>query len=240
MATGKQICTEALRIAGITGKGIEPGAEDISTAFGALNDLLALWSSRRWLVYRLVDTAFTATGAVSYTVGPAGNFAMTDRPDRIEAAYARLLTAPAPALRTDYPLTQILAREDYSRVTLKQMQSFPGWYFYDPAYPLGYVHFWPLPNAQYEMHIITRQILEALVRVTDDVLLPRVYAGVIKWNLARRCRAIWRYKPDKEINDLAQDGINVISSNNFAVPELQVPRELRGGGRYNFYSDSMT
>lgn len=239
MATGKTICTEALRIAGVLGQGIEATAEDLSTAFGALNDLLALWSDRRWLVYRLIDSSFVCTGAINYTIGPGGNFDMTDRPDRVEAAYVRLLTTPTPSLRTDYPLEQILAREDYSRITLKQMVSFPDHYFYDPAFPLGFIYVWPIPTAQYELHVVTRQILASLAKVTDEVLLPRVYAGVIKWNLARRIRATYRYKPDEEINRLARDGINVISSNNFAVPELRVPAELTGGGRYNFYSDTM-
>lgn len=240
MATGKQICTDALRIAGIIGKGIEAQAEDISAAFGALNDLLAEWSSRRWLVYQLIDSSFVCTGAINYSIGPAGNFPMTARPDRIEAAYVRLLTPATPTLRTDYPLNQILAREDYSRIALKQMQSFPSDFFYDPAFPMGFIYPWPIPTAQYELHVLTRAILESLNAVTDEVLLPRVYAGVIKWNLARRCRAEWRYKPDPEINAIAKNGINVISSNNFAVPELQIPSELRGGGRYNFYSDTVT
>lgn len=239
MTTGTQVCRDALRIAGVLGQGVEPVAEDISAAFGALNDLLAEWSSRRWLVYRLVDSSFTCTGAIYYTIGPAGNIPVTDRPDRIEAAYVRLLTAPTPNLQTDYPLTQILAREDYSRITLKQMQSFPEYYFYDPAYPLGLVYVWPLASAQYELHVVTREILAELAKVTDTLLLPRVYAGVIKWNLARRLRSIYRYRPDPEINAMAKNGLNVISSNNFAVPELEIPAELRGSGRYNFYSDTM-
>ncbi len=240
MSTGKQICTNALRAARIIGKGIEAQAEDISTAHGILNELLAEWSSRRWLVYRLVDAAFTCTGAINYTIGPAGNFPMTARPDRVEAAYARLLTPADPTLRTDFPLRQIVAREDYSRIALKQLQSFPSDYFYDPAFPLGFIYVWPIPSAQYELHVLTRQILESIATVTEEVLLPRVYDGVLKWNAARRLRAEYGYKADDEINKLAKNGLNVISSNNFAVPELQMPAELRGGGRYNFYSDTMT
>src|SRR5690242_18079094 len=123
--TGKTVCTGALRAARVLGQGVEANAEDISVAFGLLNDLLSEWSSRRWLVYRLIDSAFVCTGAINYTIGPDGNFDMTARPDRIEAAYIRILTAATPSLRTDYPLEPILAREDYSRISLKQMVSQP-------------------------------------------------------------------------------------------------------------------
>lgn len=238
--TAKQICTSALRAARVTGKGLEPDAEDISTAFDLLNELLALWSSRRWLVYRLVDTSFVCTGAINYTIGPGGNLDVTERPDRVEAAYVRLLTPATPTLRTDYWLDPIEAREDYAKITLKQIQSFPDSFFYDPAYPLGFVYVYPIPTAQYELHTLTREILSEIAKVTDDVLLPRVYSGVIKWNLARRIRIAWGYKADTEINAMAREGINVISSNNTAVPLLQMPRELTGGGRYNFFSDTMT
>ena len=237
--TAKQLCTSALWASGVVGQGIEPMAEDISVAFELLNEMLELWSSRRWLVYRLVDNSFVCTGAINYTIGPGGNINVTDRPDRVETAYVRLLTTPTPSLRTDYPLEQILAREDYSRITLKQMQSFPDSFFYDPAYPQGFIYVYPIPTAQYELHVVTREILAAIANLTDTVLLPRVYNGVIKWNLAKRIRVAYRYKGDSEINKLAQDGINVISSNNFAVPTLEIPAELRGGGRYNFYSDTM-
>lgn len=239
-STGKTVCVSALRASRVLGQGVEATAEDISAAFDLLNEILAEWSSRRWLVYRLVDSAFTCTGAINYTVGPGGNFDLTARPDRVEAAYIRILTATTPTLRTDYPLEQIMSREDYSRISLKQMASQPDHYFYDPAYPQGFIYPWPIPSANYELHILTRQILEELGAVTDALLLPRVYAGVIKWNLARRIRAVWGYKSDAEINALAKNGINVISSNNIAVPELRMPAALSGGGRYNFFSDTMS
>lgn len=241
MATGTDIAKDALLYAGITGQGVEPAGEDIQAALRIINDMLAQWSHRRWLVYNLIDTALVCKGAINYSVGPGGDFDFIHRPDRIEAAYVRLLQGGNPTLYTDYSLEQILAREDYSRITLKQMASFPSVYFYDSAYPLGFIYPWPVPNAQYELHIITRTIL---VRIDTKapgvtVVLPDEYDAALKWNAARRIRAAYRYPPDKEINALAQDGINTIRASNVQTPLLRMPAGLRRNGRYNFYSDTV-
>ena len=124
-------------------------------------------------------------------VGEAGGDDFVARPDRIEAAYVRLLQGGNPTLYTDYMLERILAREDYSRITLKKMASFPSVYFYDSAYPLGYIYPWPLPNAQYELHVVTRTILSRIDVAAPgaNYVIPDEYNAAIKWNAARRLRA---------------------------------------------------
>lgn len=239
MTTGTDFCTEALRYAGILGQGIEASGEDTAIAKNILNDMLAEWSTRRWLVYHLVDTAHACNGAVNYSVGAGGDVALPTRPERIEYCFVRLLNGGSPTLYTDYPLAQLLAREDYARVSLKQMQSFPYYYFYDAAYPLGFLYLWPIPNNQYELHIGTRAVLPQVDVLADDLNLPPGYDGAVKWNLARRLRVAYRYPADPEVNAMANNGINVVSSNNFAPPTLSIPSGLRGRARYNFYSDQV-
>jgi len=241
LATGTDIAKDALLYAGITGQGVEPAGEDIQATLRIINDMLAQWSHRRWLVYNLIDTAKVCNGALNYSIGPGGDFDMLHRPDRIEAAYVRLLQGGNPTLYTDYMLERILAREDYSRITLKQMASFPNCYFYDSAYPLGYIYPWPVPNAQYELHVVTRTILVRIDTTApgNQVVLPDEYDMAIKWNAARRLRAAYRYPPDPEINALAQDGINTIRASNVQVPLLRMPAGIRRNGRYNFYSDTV-
>lgn len=241
MTTGTDIAKDALLYAGISGQGNEPAGEDIQATLRIINDMLAQWSHRRWLVYNLVDTGKVCTGALNYSIGPGGFFDFVARPDRIEAAYVRLLQGGNPTLYTDYMLERILAREDYSRITLKQMKSFPNAYFYDSAYPLGYIYPWPVPDAQYELHILTRTILERIdVRAPgNELILPDEYAAAIKFNAARRLRMAYRYPSDPELNALAQDGINTIRGSNVQVPLLQMPAGIRRNGRYNFYSDTV-
>lgn len=237
MATGTDICTSALLIARITGVGNEADAEQIARALAHLNKMLALWSSQRWLTYHLRDFGVTATGAQFYTIGPGGNINVLARPDRIESAYIRILGQGG--LPVDYPLTPILAREDYSRVALKTMVSQPDRYFYDSDFPLGKIYPVPIPKAAiYELHVTTRVIMPQLATAATDIALPPEYNHAIKWNLARLIRAEWGYPESKEINSIAQNGLNVVRSSNVQVPTLQMPAGLsRGGGAYNFFSD---
>lgn len=237
--TGTDICTDALRHSGVCGVGNPPDAEQITDALRLLNNMLAVWSSKRWLDYALLDFAITSTGAQSYTIGPGGDIVVASRPDRIEAAYVRISNAGG--LPVDYPLDQVLSREDYSRVPLKTLRSFPSAYFYDSGFPLGRI--FPLPVAQasiYELHVLTRVILPVLAVPATQIILPPQYNDAMTWNMARRCRAAWRLPPDREINALAQDGLNTIRSANVQVPTMQLPAGLGGSiGNYNPFSDTM-
>src|SRR6185437_17032733 len=113
MPTGTDICTSALLRAGVLGVGNPPAADQISRALILLNDMLALWSSKRWLNYAEIDHTITVTGQQSYTIGPGGDIDVTARPDRIEYGFVRLFNTGG-SLPVDYPLVQINSREDYS------------------------------------------------------------------------------------------------------------------------------
>jgi hypothetical protein len=100
----------------------------------------------------------------------------------------------------------------------------PDSYFYDSDFPLGKIYPVPIPKAAiYELHVTTRVIMPQLARVTDTIALPPEYSEPIKWNLARRIRAEWGLPADKEINAIAQNGLNVVRSSNVQVPTLQMP-----------------
>jgi len=67
-------------------------AEEMYTALDMLSGLLAQWQRRRWLVWSLTDTSCISGGQQSYMIGPNGDFNVP-RPDKIESAFARLLTS---------------------------------------------------------------------------------------------------------------------------------------------------
>ncbi len=237
MTTGTDIITSALLKARVTGVSNPPDADQITRSLSLLNDMLALWSSQRWLTYHLLDFAVTATGAQSYSIGPGGDINVTARPDRIESAYIRIINQGG--LPVDYPLDPIISREDYSRVALKTLQSQPNSYFYDSDFPLGKIFPIPIPTATiYELHVTTRVIMPQMAAPGTTVALPPEYLHAVKWNLARLIRAEWGYPESREINAIAQNGLNVVRSSNVQVSTLQIPTGLsRGGGTYNFFND---
>lgn len=165
------LLAQALKECNRIGIGQQPSAEETLDAMTRLQWMLQEWERKRFLVYHLVDYKILSTGAQFYTIGPNGqintgpggdfnqdfgnDFNNTQlpqnpyggpRPDRLEAAYLRQVTQSQPN-QIDYPLQILESREDYSRIALKQLQSFPDSIFYDPAWPLGLIYPWPVPQA---------------------------------------------------------------------------------------------
>lgn len=220
MTTAADLINLALTDSGVLGSGQTASTQDLSDSLRRLNMMIAQWSRRRWLVYHLIDTAAPCSGVQSYRVGPGGDFDIA-RPDRIEAAYIRQQTpSPTPV---DWPLTQIDSREDYSRIALKTMVSPPGSFFYDSDYPYGRVYPWPLPSSAYELHILTKAVLQQFAAITDTVLLPPEYEEAIYTNLMVRERSAYRFKPDPVIIGLAKASLNTIRRSNFQVGKLRLP-----------------
>ncbi len=235
MATANDIINDSLQAAGVIGVGQIPLAENSQLALRQLNRMIAQWNRKRWLVYHLVDTAFTATGAVSYTVGTGGNFNIA-RPDRIEYAYFRGLNTAVPN-QVDYPMQILESREDYSRISLKRLASFAYYCFYDSGYPLGSFYPWPLLSSQYEMHIVTKAVLGSLAALATTVVLPPEYEEALQWNLALRLLPLFQLPPNETVTAMAKASLETIRGANAQIARLTMPANLRRGSTYNIYSD---
>ena len=238
MTTALDLITGAMDDAGIIGVGQTPLAEDTNKALTRLNAMVAQWSRRRWMVFHLIDIVFTGTGALSYSIGPGGTVPL-NRPDRIEAAFFRML-AGVPGNSIDYPLLILQSREDYNRIALKTMASFPQYLFYDSAYPTGNVYIWPLPDLQYEMHLSVKPALQGFPTLKTVFNLPPEYEECIRLNLAVRLRVAYQLPPDAGLIALAKVALNTIKNTNAQIPLLQMPGDLTNGagGGYNIFADT--
>lgn len=212
-------------------------AEDINDAFNYLNEMLGQWQRQRWLIFHLVDSSVTSTGANSYTVGPQGDFNVAIRPDRLEAAFLRQMVPSVPN-QVDYPLEIIEARETYNLIALKQLQSFPDSIYYDAAFPLGIVYPYPVPQANiYSVHITLKAVLSQIVNLAAVVNLPLEYFAAIRFNLAQRLRMEYDLPPKMSLDKLAKSSLNIIRNANTQIPRLQMPIEVTRPGLYNFFND---
>lgn len=236
MTTGTDIITAALKKSGVLGVGQSASAEDTTDAFNDLNQMLAQWQRKRWMVYHLVDVSYVSTGAQSYTVGTGGNFNVA-RPDRLEASFFRQ-TIPSQPNLIDYPLQLLEAREDYNNIALKSLTTFPQYAFYDAAYPTGNLYVWPVPTSGiYEIHITLKEQLGSLAAPGSVINLPPEYMAALIWNLAARLRPSYQLQPDPTVTAMAKDSLNLINNANAQVPRLRMPSDLVRGGIYNIYSD---
>jgi hypothetical protein len=232
--TPSDLITLALKQAGVLGVGQPASAEDINDSFTLMKMMMAQWQRQRLMIYHLVETVFQATGALSYTVGTAGTIPMT-RPSQIEAAFMRQMI-PNPS-SVDYPLEIIESREDYSRIALKSLASFPQYAFYDSAYPLGNLYIWPVPSDAYQIHLVTMEVLQQFASVNDVINMPAEYQEALLYNLAVRLFPLYTLPVNPKVEQLAQASKSLIETTNTQLSTLRMPQNLRRRGRYNIYAD---
>lgn len=242
--TGLTIVGDAFLIAGIVGQGMQPTAMDTQFGLRLLNNMAAQWTTKRYLIWDLVDIGLTSDGRVlPYTVGPAGDFPCARRPDRIEFAFVRQL-GQNQGLPVDTPLKVVQAREQYNLATLKKnFVSYPSLVFLDSAWPQGLLFCYPWPTASvYQIFITIKNVLPVFTLQTLLSSIPDQYAAALKFHLAKRLRGSYGLggKPNTVLEELCKDSLNTIRNSNLQVPDLNMPIGLPGSGNkiYNIYSDN--
>lgn len=240
--TANSLITQALKKSGVLGQGQIASAEDMNDALLDLNQMLAQWRTQRWLVFRLATVSIVSTGAATYTVGLGGDFDVF-RPAQLASGFFRQLTPTAGnSGLVDFPMFVIRSREDYNRIALKEMHSFPQAVYYDNTYPLGTLHVWPIVSTNFEIHLACLQNLDQIDSLTQVFDLPPEYDAAITWNLAARLRPSYQLPPDPTVTAMAKVALNVIRNATDQVPLAQIDPALLGinSAHYNMYSDSIT
>lgn len=163
--TARDIINQAMKDGpGTLGVGQTLNSEDINDGFTKLLNMIGQWQKRRWLVPSLYDIAMLGNNEISNRIGP-GQYWNTIRPDKIMAAY--FIQPNTGSTPVSYPLWPMLSYEDYSRVGLKTLNSWPCRYFYDNQYPYGNVFIWPIPTSDYEIHLILKSQLGFSTTIDD-------------------------------------------------------------------------
>lgn len=165
--TVRDILTLALKEAGVLGIGQTALAEDINDTFILLNRMMAQWQKKRWVVPSLYDIGATANGAKSNPIGP-GQFWNAQRPDKVQAAY--FIQKGGGSNAVSFPLIPIFSYENYSQLALKQLASWPQYFFYDNQFPIGNVFIWPIPDPTYEIHLILKSPIGFTIELETGVI----------------------------------------------------------------------
>jgi hypothetical protein len=174
----------------------------------------------------------SATG-VTNPVGSA-------RPAKVESAFLRQLNTVGPN-QVDYPMRIIQSMEDYNRIALKGLMSFPGGVFLDSQWPLANLFFYPVPQANiYGIYVSVMEQLPTNFLTTSTALnLPYEYYSCILYNLALRLRPVYQIGtyPGDPLPGLAKNALNVLRGANTQIASLVMPTELTRPGIYNIFSD---
>lgn len=233
--TPSDLITLALKTANVLGVGQTASAEDMNDAFNLLNMLMAQLQRRRYMIYQLVTVSKQATGAQSYTVGPGGDFNIP-RPAKLESAYFRQnQNTPLPV---DYPFTILRAMEDYNRISIKNLNSFPQVIYYDPGVPMGTIYPWPIPSNQYTIFLTVMQQLQQFATINDTITLPPEYSAALMWNLVLELGVAFGLPENPRAEKKAEASLRIIEEANAQIPLLQMPTALKkAAGTFNIYGD---
>jgi hypothetical protein len=222
--TALQVIFLALRMAGrITDEqSVADGSKDVDDAFSLLVMMLAQWQRRRWLIWNEEEISFIANGRTTYTIGLGQDF-NTARPDEIHAAWVRMQPFAGPNA-VDLPLTIITAKEDWARTTIKDLKSLPTHVFYDSAFPVGRIHFWPVPpGGQYEMHLVVKAGLPVPSSIYDTLALPPEYFDAVVNNLACRIIVASGGQISPFLMGYAKSSLETLKMANTQIGLLQMP-----------------
>jgi hypothetical protein len=223
----------ALRMAGRINdqQSVAAGSKDVYDAMTLLMLMLTQWQRKRWLIWSEKELALISTGASSYTIGSGQDFSSA-RPDKIHAAFVRIMGShptTATSNMADIPLAIIEAREDWSTISIKDLKSIPSAVFYDSAWPVGNLHFWPVPPANdYELHIVVKSTLPVYETLDDCLALPPEYAEAIVTNLACRIIVASGGQISPALAGMARAALETVKMTNAQIPLLSMPSALSG------------
>jgi hypothetical protein len=209
----------ALRIAGILS---EPGrgysAASLDDGMATLNAMLDAWNAERLMLYAMSRNLFTLTASqADYTIGDGGDFDVV-RPTKIERASTVDLSDPAnPWERPIDALTEQGWQEISGKATPSTL---PGRVWYETTYPLGTLHFWPVPTAAHQVALYWRGLLAGFTNATDSILVPPGYLAAISPLAIQK----------------AEDYKAAVKRSNIVVNELRCDPALLGGGSFDIYT----
>ncbi len=177
--TARDLIKGSLRIIGAIAAGETPSAAELSDALSSLNEMIASWSNDGYLIFERKVEEFTLTGAQQmYTIGSGGDF-NTSRPMRILQAGTK-----EAAGTTEIPIS-VYNVQEWAAITVKSTESsLPQAIYYNPAFPLGEINVWPVPNAAAKLILYTAKPLASIATADDVLSLPPGYLRALRYNLA--------------------------------------------------------
>ena len=233
--TARDIIILSLKEAGILGVGQTPLSEDVNDCFVYLQEMTSQWQERRWMIPGLTDITGVGNNAISNTIGTGGYYNVP-RPDKIQAGY--FIQNTASGTPVSFPLASIFSFEDYYRIAVKQLNTFPTHFFYDGQNNagLGNVYIWPIPDPSYTIHLLVKSQLGWPNNLNSVFTMPDEYAEAVHYNLAIRICSAYQVDPKPSTGGLAKVALNTIKVANTQIPELQMPPSLRKGKAFSLFN----
>ncbi len=203
--TAQTLINAAFRSIGVIASGEIATAQELADGLEALKMMLRHWSASSIRLYFLTQDTLALNSSVSYTIG-TGGVCNTLRPEEIKGGYVKNSN------NFDWPLT-IIDEAKYRSLSLKSLSGPAQYLWYNPAFPLGVLYFWPLCSGT--AYIDSIKPLTEPSLITDTIQFPPSYDEAIKYNLAVRMAPEYAKEPSAIVVALAASALHVIESRNF-------------------------
>lgn len=218
MSTAADLIKSSLRVIQAISSGETPTAAEQADGLEALNDILEEWSNDGFMLFEETSEEFVLIpGTGLYTIGTGAMF-NTSRPQFITRAN---LKVPGPAGQNSEVPLKILNFDEWSKITLKTLQSsLPQYLYYNSSVPNGELNFWAVPNTANSVVLYSQKPLGAVVAATT-LAYPLGYKKALKYTLADELQPEYGKAYNPKIQDIAINAKTSCQRNNTEPVYLQ-------------------
>jgi hypothetical protein len=222
MTTAADIITLALKDIGVLDETETPSAALMADSLTTLNQMLGLWQTQNLYIYAKTDISFPATGAQSYTIGPASADITSANPAKINYAYLNLNSL-------DYPLLDILPTFDqWQEIGLKSLpNTYPQVLYFNPTSPSGVIYLYPQPSTG-TMHIGVDVQLPTYSLAADAFSLPIEYEFLVRFSLCKILSAMMGRPLRADLKGFADMAMRMVQRNNAQIAPLKLEGQDTG------------
>lgn len=188
------ICTDALREAGVVAIDDEASAEEITIAIRHLNRMMKSWQNKGHNLWTVTSLSETATTNASYTLTPVRPHSIVNVRWKNTSGY-------------EIPLTPI-TRDEYDNLPNKSATGQPVQWYFDRQREAAKLYVWPVPSS------VTTETLEITyhrevedMASSDTVDAPGEWYEAIVMNLALRMCNAFGAEPPPTLGLLAAESL---------------------------------
>lgn len=191
-------------------------AEDLDLALAMFNEVLDTLNANQRGIYAERYDDYTLTPNLSpHTIGSGGTFNVAARPESIEAAALNIGGSPNVFTPID-----VIEYDGYSPLPVPGVTSTrPLAVYYQKAWPLGKLYFYPVPTTAYGVRLWTRTVLAAVVQ-SDTFDLPPGYQEMLRLTVAERCAPHLGLSVSPETARRAAEARALVWGNNDVIPSI--------------------
>lgn|SRR5574340_888321 len=236
VTTAQDIIISALKRIRVLGKGDILDSEDANDSLDILNMMLESWSLDKLYVFEEAQVNFPFIGGKQdYTIGPGGDFSVASRPLKLVSAFTR-------SNGIDYPMHPLESAADYDSIMNKQVEVFyPTYVWYEQTYPLGTLHFYPVPNGN-TVYLRFWQQLQSFPALTTVITLPLGYKQAIITSLGLVLASPFGIEPPMTLAAEAKVAVGRVKRYNKKSTGMTSEAAFmnRQNHRYNIMGDNYT